>query len=1148
MPIRNRVVNTTLCTICLFLFCASIPATADEPTLARLSFWAPTERMDEFAAAYAEQITPLLKKHGLAASSERGRTTVDSVFARLFSFATPTAFSTRKDSLWDDPAWQDLLQHLGADFRSESESPIRCQFTLYQCPAGAGRQTPAGPGTRRGEWLTFGVQDGLSPEIQAVLSDRDGNLWITGMRDVARYDGENVVTFTQADGLAGDRFFTSSLQDRDGNLWFGTDGGATRYDGESFVTFTAADGLAGDYVISIQQDRNGHLWFGFDAGVTRFDGETFKTFTVQDGLSGDTNELMLHDQDGNLWFGYGFNELSTWNGSEIKGITRYDGKTFKTLTGRDGPIDHPVFSMLQDRHGHLWFGGENRVTRYDGTQSETFTMQDGLLEGRILKIVEDRDGLLWFGSDLKGISRFDGEKWRSSPADSADLRWRSDPTDLTDLRFTTFTTADGLLNDQVRDIVEDDKGYIWVGTIGGGLSRYEGEHFVHFTPSDGLPSQFVYSILQDSTGTMWFGTHGGLVRYDGEDLATFTAKDGLAKDMAQHIVKDIEGNLWIKGLRGPRVTRYDGKVFNVLTLGDSLDIGYVGNPVVDRKGHVWFPASPYGAVCYDGQNWKKISTEDGLLSNHITSLAEDRNGHMWFGGGAGASRYDGESFTSFTLEHIGLKGGVASIGEDQKGHLWFGDFAGSASRYDGETFTAFTNQDGLKSGPVLSFLNDRKGHLWFCIWGGGIVRYDGLVFQDLHHRDGLIADTVHQVYEDRDGDFWIATDSGITRYRPSTKPPTVHLKEAIADRSYGPIRELALPSSQRLVIFTFQGRSFSTPPDRMVYVYRFQGHEDEWQSTRQTEVRYSGLPTGEYLFEVKAVDRDLNYSNPVSLSLTIHPPYRQWTLVGGLCLALMGLVIVSGYAFKKRHDLFVEMEEELQTAHDMQMRLMPTSSPELPGFDIAGRCLPANHVGGDLFQYFPLDDRLVVAMADVTGHAMEAAVPVMMFSGVLESDIGHGYGLEMLFTSLNRTLCNKLDDRTFVCLAMSELDLSTRTFRFANGGSPYPYHFHAATGEVSELQVDAYPLGVRPDTAYTAIEVQLEPGDRIIFYSDGIPEAENVAGDLFGFERTAETIRQGCTENQSAEELIDRLFGSIETFVGSAIQRDDMTCVVMRAE
>ena len=115
-------------------------------------------------------------------------------------------------------------------------------------------------------------------------------------------------------------------------------------------------------------------------------------------------------------------------------------------------------------------------------------------------------------------------------------------------------------------------------------------------------------------------------------------------------------------------------------------------------------------------------------------------------------------------------------------------------------------------------------------------------------------------------------------------------------------------------------------------------------------------------------------------------------------------------------------------------------------------------------------------------------------------------------------------------------------------GRPPPYHFRAATGDIVELQVDAYPLGVRADTTYSTIEVALEPGDCIVFCSDGIIEAENPAGELFGFEQTAETIRQACAEDLSAEALIDRLIGTVKAFAGDAPQGDDMTVVVLKVE
>ena len=262
-------------------------------------------------------------------------------------------------------------------------------------------------------------------------------------------------------------------------------------------------------------------------------------------------------------------------------------------------------------------------------------------------------------------------------------------------------------------------------------------------------------------------------------------------------------------------------------------------------------------------------------------------------------------------------------------------------------------------------------------------------------------------------------------------------------------------------------------------------------------------------------------------------------------------------------------EEELQTAHDMQMGLMPEGSPRIEGLDIAGRCLPASHVGGDFFQYFERDGRLSICLADVTGHAMAAAIPVVMFSGVLESEMHHGESVEKLFghlsdilhrenqpgegmvrlfRNLNRTLYRSLSAHTFVCLVMGEFELAGRTLRVANSGCPYPYHYSARSREVVELQIDAYPLGIRSETVYQTIETELAPGDRVVFCSDGIIEAANSAQELFGFERTADAVREGCDAGQSASALLDHLIGSVGEFAGDVPQGDDITCVVLHRE
>ena len=548
------------------------------------------------------------------------------------------------------------------------------------------------------------------------------------------------------------------------------------------------------------------------------------------------------------------------------------------------------------------------------------------------------------------------------------------------MHFTTFTTEDGLAAKRVRSFGEDGQGNLWIGTFGGGVSRFDGTKFTTFTTEDGLAGNGVRSIVEDRAGNLWFGG-GGATRYDGKEFVNFTTEDGLASNFVGSMLEDRQGNLWFAHPRASgRVSRYDGARFTTLSIGEGL-------------------------------------TEESLEET----------------------------------------AGALCIVEDRQGNLWFGTEGGGVARYDGQQFTNFTTEDGLGANWVWSMLEDRQGHLWFASRGGGVNRYDGLVFQSLSRKDDLAHNEVWSIHQDRQGAFWIATDSGLTRYRPSSIPPAIHL-EVVADRRLGSIRELDIPSSQEFLTFEFQGRSMTTRPDGMVYVYRLKGH-DEWRTTRTTEVEYTDLPRGDYVFQVKAVDRDLNYSEPATVRVTIHPPYGIMVLVGGLGMALVGLVWVSAVAGKRRRErnraqqerdqareeLVAELEDELQTARDMQMGLMPKEAPSVEGLEIAARCIPATQVGGDFFQYFHHGESLSVSTADVTGHAMQAAIPVVMFEGVLDTHLRLGtQRLEDLFSRLNAVMADRLMDRTHVCFSMAQIDTNTRAVRFANAGCPYPYHFHAA--------------------------------------------------------------------------------------------------------
>ena len=1057
-------------------------------------------------------------------------------------------------------------------------SETSLQLTFPTIPP---RVVPAGRG--KGHWQTYNVTDGLiSNTVYAIHQDRNGDLWFGTEGGICRYDGRRFTSFPKTGGPM-DSWVQTIAEDAQGNLWFGSNlpgkpGGLSCYDtrqntdrqdGDSpFTHYTAADGLPPSGIKSLLVDRSGNLWCGTQFGGlsrydTRQDGDrqdggrqngAFTNFSTEDGLAGNSVHAILEDRQGHLWFG-------TENG-----VSRCDDQqnvAFTSLPPESGLIGKAVYAILEDRQGHLWFGTADGLTRYDGETFTHLSTDDGLPPTPVLRLLEDRRGDLWLATgyhgSLKGtaVVRYDGHK------------------------FDRYTTRDGLAHDVVTTMLEDAEGNLWFGTgswgLGGGVSRYSGDQFTTFGTADGLPNADVTSIVEDRHGDLWFSTGDdmkdiALSRYDGETFSIYSSAQGLPSDLNRAMWEDSGGNLWLGR------ARFDGRHFASLSQSyDELPGQSLWSIAKDRQNNLWFGLWNGGVSHYDGEKFERFTKIRNL--DAVRALLWDRNDQLWIGSwGNGLFRWDGEQVSHFTAEDGLATDGVASLFEDRNGRLWIGSWNGGLSWYDarpkvdrqdiGKTFQTLSQEDGLAGNWINSIIQDRHGRLLFGSFGGGVSLYDGLVLQNLTTRDGLGNDNIFRLLEDSKGDIWICSyGGGLTRYRPVFTPPPVQIADVTADRSRGPIDEILLPTTQDYLAFSFEGRSFKTRPGQMAYVYRLREYEEDWRTTRSEQVTYTDLPRGEYLFEVKAVDRDLTYSEkPAQVRVVIHLPYERLALTGALGLAFIGLVIASGYGIKRRRErdharqaflqeqqqrleaqelLARELEGELQTAHEMQMNLMPTESPQIEGLDIAGRCLTANHVGGDLFQYFQKNGTLAIALADITGHAMEAAIPAVMFSGILETEMQHDSDLETLFTHLNRNLCKQLDDRTFVCFTMGELDRSTRALRLANGGCPYPYHYRAATGDIAEIQVEAYPLGIRPDTAYPSIEVHLEPGDRILLCSDGIVEAATLDDELFGFERTAETIRQGCADDLSSEDLLRYLLAAVEQFTGDIPRADDQTVVIL---
>ena len=488
----------------------------------------------------------------------------------------------------------------------------------------------------------------------------------------------------------------------------------------------------------------------------------WESFDDIDGLSHEC-WCVLEDKDGNIWIG------------TRSGLSRFDGKEFVNLSGRDGLPDINVQCLHQDRAGNIWIGTRNGLSRYDGKRFVNFTDSDGLAHNFVQCLREDNQGNIWIGT-LRGLSQYDGDA------------------------FVNLSEEDGLITNNVHDIHQDKQGNIWIGTSGG-LSQYDGVEFVNFTQKDGLASNYVRCLLQDRDGNIWIGTDNGLSRYDGVEFVNFTEQDGMAGNYVQCLYQDRDGNIWI-GTPGGGVSYYENGEFVNFNTEHGLAHNNVYDIIQDREGSIWFACHHGGISRYEPYGISYISDEsvsevimrdsagnlwwgaenvlsrfDGKSTKHyhlehgIYELFEDSKGQFWIGTDSGGIfRYDSvRSFEEQKPQNLTVRDGLISnwavrIREDTQGNIWIGSSGGACS-YDGMEITKFTTNDGLGSNLISMIFPDSKGMIWFAGWeGGGVTRYDGKTFHTYTKDDGLADNRVVCMTEDDENNLWIGTSAGVSCY------------------------------------------------------------------------------------------------------------------------------------------------------------------------------------------------------------------------------------------------------------------------------------------------------------------------------------------------------------------------------------------------
>ena len=240
------------------------------------------------------------------------------------------------------------------------------------------------------------------------------------------------------------------------------------------------------------------------------------------------------------------------------------------------------------------------------------------------------------------------------------------------------------------------------------------------------------------------------------------------------------------------------------------------------------------------------------------------------------------------------------------------------------------------------------------------------------------------------------------------------------------------------------------------------------------------------------------------------------------------------------------VQREMEIAQQIQTSLLPSHAPFIKGIEIAGRCKSAAHVGGDYYDFFVRDDKtLDFLIADVSGHSVGAALIMTEVRTLLRPQMNSAQSASSILGLLNNQLYGDLS-RTELLISMfyAKYHTDTRILSYANAGHNPPMILRNGAESAIELDADGLILGVIPSVKYEELNIELFEGDAIIFYTDGLVEASNHDGELYGTDRILQKLKN--SSNLSPEKIIDDLYREVEDFTGNKSMQDDISIIVLK--
>lgn len=801
-------------------------------------------------------------------------------------------------------------------------------------------------GSEEVRFTHYSTREGLShSSVCALLQDDDGFLWAGTLAGLNRFDGYNFKVFKQdsKDPFSlSDNYVRSLVKDSKGRIWVGTSEGLDLYDAkhEHFVHYSGVrnTGLPAGVIHASFVDRSSNLWVGTDTGLYRYLAGQDRFQTTKLGKEPDLIRAISQDQRGNLWLGTP-SCLIHYNLNTFK-VTRY--------STANGLPDFGISNLLPDGAGGMWIGTLKGLARYlPGSKSfqvyQNHSDPDSLASSEIKVLFQDPVKGLWVGTGTGGLDLYNQKAGKF-------IHHVYNPNN-----------PKSLSNNNVLALMQDRLGILWIGTDAG-LNKYnpDGERFGYRgalfdeTPQPGY--QDVRSLCVDAAGELWLGTYGnGLTRYAKQQFSHYRHDpndvNSLSGDIVWMVREDRSGHLWVGTDSGLNLMDPARESFvqidPVSAKTDRLKQTTVYSFLEPALGDCWF-GSQTGLYRYQGPDQDvqeflhQVENPDSLSSSNIWSLAKGDKGRLWVGTGtAGLNDFDPETgrarrFVKDSDNAFSLSNDLVYclLSDPQAGSLWVGTHAGLNYHHRDNPghFVSFHEKEGLPNATICGILADDVGYLWIST-KRGLVRFDPKQnrFKPYFSNDGLQSDEFNEnaSFVSQNGQMYLGGVSGINVFRPELiledkQPPTVHFtkfflfnNEALSQKrdpsspltaAVMHVPQIVLESHYNMLSLEFTGIQLASP-ERNSFSYRLDGHDQDWIPTTADKrfATYTSLAPGQYLFRVKAANKDHYWGEESTLRLIIKPPlWRSWWAKMLYVLGLLGLLY--GYAILIRGKLKKEQE------------------------------------------------------------------------------------------------------------------------------------------------------------------------------------------------------------------------------------------------